>query len=213
MPAAAADVNAEKDLLPDNSTNTSMDEYKSSPLKHTSQVLFRSQSGSPSKAPTRAPESPSKRKPLSIVDVANIFIKMRRTRDRVKPWLIESSSGEEPQSHPGLLEAVTSLVREPLRHTDIFICGEAVNVAQLLRTTRNALMEAAGDMGANALLDEKWNCTIYRSKHRRNETFKVQISYTASATRSDRADPRRPVALDKVKGVPGLMTVLKRIAE
>ncbi|KAF7360294.1 hypothetical protein MVEN_00758800 [Mycena venus] len=189
----------------------------SSPSKRASRILFRSQSGSesgsPSKAPARAPQSPSKHKPLGIANVANIFIRMRRASDQAKPWHIESSSGEEPQSHPGVLEAVTSPAREPLRHTDIFICDGAVNVVQLLRATRNALMDAAGDIGANALVDEKWNCTICGPKHRPNGTFKVEISYTASATRSDRADPRRPVALDKVKGVPGLMTIVKRIAD
>ncbi|KAJ7892927.1 hypothetical protein B0H14DRAFT_2335101 [Mycena olivaceomarginata] len=138
---------------------------------------------------------------------------MRRASERAKPWHIESSSGEEPQSHLDVLEAVTSTAREPLHHTDTFICDGAVNVVQLLRATRNSLMELAEFIGANALVEEKWNCTICGPKHRPNGTFKVQISYTASATRSDRADPHKPVALDKVKGVPGLMTVVKRIAE
>ncbi|KAF8186966.1 hypothetical protein K438DRAFT_1907573 [Mycena galopus ATCC 62051] len=140
---------------------------------------------------------------------------MRRASDQVKPRHIESSSGEDPQSHPDVLEAVTSTTaRAPLRHIDTFICTGAVNVAQLLRFTRNSLMEVAQFIGANALVDEKWDCTILRPKPgRTNGTFKVQISYTAFATLSDRADPNRPVALDKAKGVPGLMTVLKRIAE
>ncbi|KAJ6470655.1 hypothetical protein C8R47DRAFT_988604 [Mycena vitilis] len=135
---------------------------------------------------------------------------MRRASEQVKPWHIESSSGEEPQSHPGVLEAATSTARESLRQTDIFICDGAVNVAQLLRATRNTLLDEAEIIGANALVDEQWNCTICGPKHRHNGTFKVQISYTASATRSERPDPHRPVALDKVKGVPGLMTILLR---
>ncbi|KAJ7108558.1 hypothetical protein C8R44DRAFT_636374 [Mycena epipterygia] len=188
-----------------------------SPSKRASRTLFRSRSHSgdapPPPAATAPPESPSKRTPLGIANVANIFIKMRRASDQVKPWHIESSSGEDPQSHPGVLEAVTSPKREILRHTDVFICDGAVNVAQLLRATRNTLMEDAEVMGANVLVDEQWNCTICGPKHRPNGTFKVHISYSASATRSDRADPHRPVALDKVKGVPGLMTVIKRIPE
>ncbi|KAJ6588972.1 hypothetical protein B0H19DRAFT_1102323 [Mycena capillaripes] len=187
----------------------------SSPSKRASKVLFRSQSSdaaSPSKAPASAPDSPSKR-PLGIANVANIFIKMRRASDQVKPWHIQSSSGEGPQSHPGVLEAVTGTEREPLQQTDIFICDGAVNVAQLLRATRNALLDEAQVMGANALVDEQWNCTICGPKHRPNGTFKVQISYTASATRSDRPDPHRPIALDKVKGVPGLMTILNRTTQ
>ncbi|KAJ7906289.1 hypothetical protein B0H13DRAFT_2274095 [Mycena leptocephala] len=190
-------------------------------LQNTFPVQSGSNIGSPSKPPVPVPESPSKRAPLSIANVANIFIKMRRASDQVKPWRIESSSGEDPQSHPGVEEAVTSTAREPLWRTDVFICDGAVNGAQLLRVVRNTLMELAELIGANALVDERWNCTILGPKHRPNGTFKVQqtlkgysqISYTASATRSDRADPHRPVALDKVKGVPGLMTVIKRLNE
>jgi len=137
---------------------------------------------------------------------------MRRASDQVKPWHIQSSSGD-PQSHPGVLEAVTSTERAPLQSTDVFICESGVNVIQLLRVTRNTLMEEAESMGANVLVDEQWNCDICGPKHRTNGTFKVTISYTASAARSDRPDPHRPVALDKVKGVPGLMTVIKRISE
>ncbi|KAJ7158238.1 hypothetical protein C8R43DRAFT_882506 [Mycena crocata] len=140
---------------------------------------------------------------------------MRRAREQAKPWHIQSSSGEDPQSHPGLLEAITSPKREKLQHNDTFICAGAVNVAQLLRATRNTLIEVAEFVGANALVEERWDCTIFVPKHRRpNETFKVQVSYCASAaTVVDRVDPHKPVALDKVKGVPGLMTVVKRIAE
>lgn len=39
----------------------------------------------------------------------------------------------------------------------------------------------------------------------------LQVQYSANAARSDRRDPGRPVALDRSKGVPGLMTILKRI--
>lgn len=131
----------------------------SPPSRRASKILFRSQSGSnigsPSKPPVPVPESPSKRAPLSIANVANIFIKMRRASDQVKPWRIESSSGEDPQSHPGVEEAVTSTAREPLWRTDVFICDGAVNGAQLLRVVRNTLMELAELIGANALVDER----------------------------------------------------------
>ncbi|KAJ7740016.1 hypothetical protein DFH07DRAFT_71681 [Mycena maculata] len=181
-------------------------------------VLFRSQSGSDIASKTSppaaaGPESPSKPPPLGIANVANVFIKMRRASDQAKPWHIQSSSGEDPQSHPGVVEATTSPTRERLQHTDIFICGGAVNVGHLLRATRKTLLEEAELMGANALVDEQWNCTICGPKHRPNGTFKVQISYTAFAIRSDLADPHRVVALDKVKDVPGVMTIIKRISE
>ncbi|KAJ7185667.1 hypothetical protein C8R46DRAFT_1061382 [Mycena filopes] len=188
----------------------------SPPTKRASEILFRSQSGSdltasPSngKAPATAPPPAP---PLGIANVANIFIKMRRAQ--AKPSHIESSSGEHPQSHPDVLAAVADPERAPLRLTDTFICDGAVNVVQLLRATRNALLDlAAGLDGANALVDEQWSCTIHGPKHKPNRTFKVQISYTASAARSSCADPHRPIAVDKAKGVPGLMTVIKRITE
>jgi len=71
-------------------------------------------------------------------------------------------------------------------------------------------METAELAGANVLIDEQWKCTICGPKHRPNGTFKVQIHYTAKATRSDKPDPHKPVALDQVKGIPGLMTILSR---
>ncbi|KAJ7211298.1 hypothetical protein GGX14DRAFT_363037 [Mycena pura] len=172
----------------------------------------------PATAATSAtpPSTPRRRPPLGFADVANIFVKMRRASNKAKakastkPWHIHSSSGAEPQSHPGALEGASEL-RQPLQHRDVFICHDAVNAGQLLRATRNVLVEEAEFVGANALVDEQWDCTICGPKHRRNGTFKVEILYSASATQSDRADPHRPVALDKIKGVPGLMTVTKRI--
>ncbi|KAJ7634809.1 hypothetical protein FB45DRAFT_744126 [Roridomyces roridus] len=165
---------------------------------------------------TTPPASPTRRQtPLGIANVANIFIKMRRasSEQAAKPWHIDSCSGEEPQTHAGIVEAATSPTREPLRQTDTYICEGGVNVAQLLRATRNALMDEAEAMGATVLVDERWKSSICGPKNRPNGTFKVEITYTASAMRSDCPDPHRPVALDKVKGVPGLMTVIKRLTE
>ncbi|KAJ7100178.1 hypothetical protein B0H15DRAFT_770613 [Mycena belliarum] len=138
---------------------------------------------------------------------------MRRASDQVKPWHIQSSSGDIPQSHSVVLEAATDAKREPLQHSDTFVCDGAVNVPQLLRITRNTLLWEAELLGANALVDEQWSCTICGPKNRPNGTFKVQISYSASATRSGHLDPHLPVALGNVKGVPGLMTVIKRSTE
>nr|GAT42529.1 predicted protein [Mycena chlorophos] len=157
------------------------------------------------------PPSPTKqrRPPLGIANVANIFVRMRRASEsaKSKSWHIQSSSGSEPQSHPAVLEGASE-EREPVEHRDVFICADAVNVGQLLRATRNALMEDAESMGANALVDEHWEVTICGPKHRRNGSFKVEVSYSGAATHSEQPDPHRPVALDKAKGVPGLMTCI-----
>ena len=39
----------------------------------------------------------------------------------------------------------------------------------------------------------------------------LQIHYTASCARSDKRDPQRPVALENVRDVPGLMTIVDRL--
>ncbi|KAJ6610286.1 hypothetical protein B0H10DRAFT_2061045 [Mycena sp. CBHHK59/15] len=65
----------------------------------------------PPKAPASAPDSPSQRPLRWISNIANMFITMLPARYLTR-WLIESSSGEGPQSHPGVLEAVTSTERE-----------------------------------------------------------------------------------------------------
>lgn len=95
----------------------------------------------------------------------------------------------------------------PVEYTDRFECVGGVNVTTLLRATRTTLLETVMKLGANALIDEQWDCIISGPK---NGVYKVQTRYAASATRCMRPDPRRPVALDQAEGIPGLMTILKR---
>ncbi|KAJ7598955.1 hypothetical protein C8J56DRAFT_915468 [Mycena floridula] len=167
--------------------------------------MFRTRTRTASAASESPPASP--KLSLRVYDVANIFVKMRRSRNRVKAkTAIESSSGA-PQSHPGLADAVIGSKKELLQLNDVFICMGAVNVATLLRATRGTLMEMAENLGANVLLDERWTCAI---SQRQKGAFRVQIRYQASAARSAKPDPHRPVALEQAKGVPGLMTIVKR---
>ncbi|OAX41618.1 hypothetical protein K503DRAFT_767491 [Rhizopogon vinicolor AM-OR11-026] len=65
-------------------------------------------------------------------------------------------------------------------------------------------------MGANVLVDESWECSIRVPRDRRHGSFKVLIHYYASASRSSLRDPQKPVALDQVQNVPGLMTIVDR---
>jgi len=151
-----------------------------------------------------APPSPRSMH-LSVSTVTNIFVKMRSS----KPHHITSSSGE-PQTHPCLAgDGTTGTKKVPIEHTDLFICSGAVDVVKLLRGTRASLMAKAISLGANVLVDEQWTCTIC-GKHRPACTFKVHIRYSASAARAQRPDPNKPVGLDCVKGVAGLMTILER---
>ncbi|KAF8965034.1 hypothetical protein BDZ97DRAFT_1757465 [Flammula alnicola] len=70
-----------------------------------------------------------------------------------------------------------------------YICVGGVNVSTLLRASRSALLENCEYLGANALVDELWECRITGPKPVHNGTYKVFIRYTASATRSTVPDP------------------------
>ncbi|KAI0792420.1 hypothetical protein C8Q75DRAFT_598991 [Abortiporus biennis] len=153
--------------------------------------------------------SPSS-KVLRFPDVANLLVKMGRSQKRAKANNIQSSSGDEPRTHPSLApEGVVSARKVPVVEEERFNCRDGVDVVKLLRAIRATLYEKAESIGANVLVDEQWVCTIYGPKHR-NGAFRVYIRYSANAARSDRPDPQRPVALENVRSVPGLMTVLSR---
>jgi hypothetical protein len=156
-----------------------------------------------------SPQASPQGKRLGVAGVANIFIKMRRLEKRAnKPNHVVSSSGE-PVSHPGVKEGACER-KVPMEVVDNFVCVGGVNLPTLLRATRTTLHDQASLMGATALVDEQWTSTICTPKNRSTGTYKVQIHYTASATRSTVHDPLHPVAVDKAKGVPGLMTILRR---
>ncbi|KAH7920182.1 hypothetical protein BV22DRAFT_1021700 [Leucogyrophana mollusca] len=148
---------------------------------------------------------------LAVSTVANVFVKLRRAKERTtKAHHVDSASGD-PQTHPSLRgEDATCKRKVPMGHGDVFVCTGAVDVAKLLRGSRASLLEKAELLGGNVLVDESWSCTICGPKNRKDGTFKVQIRYYASASRSSRPDPQKPVALDRVQNVPGLMTIIDR---
>ncbi|KAF5381287.1 hypothetical protein D9615_008338 [Tricholomella constricta] len=171
----------------------------------------RSASGSHSPSPQPSPpSSPSKAMSLSVGGVANIFLKMRQTQDRVKAHHIESSSGP-PQTH-SIISENASGKSGPFQLTETFICRDAVNMMTLLSVTRGTLLNYATTLGASTLADEQWKYIICGPKHRSNgtSTFRIQVSYTACTVRSTVPDPHKPVALDQIKNVPGCMTILQR---
>ncbi|KAG0706964.1 hypothetical protein DFH29DRAFT_899366 [Suillus ampliporus] len=154
-----------------------------------------------------SPPSPI-RVPLTISTVTNAFVKLRRSTSKAET--IDSTSGD-PQTHPLLQgEGATSKRKVPLVQSDLFLCRDAVDVPKLLRESRASLLERAEIMGANVLVDESWECSIRVPRDRRHGSFKVQIRYCASASRSSLPDPQKPIALHRVQNVPGLMTVLDR---
>jgi len=147
--------------------------------------------------------SPSR---LSLYNIANAFVRIRRFRQDDQ---IVSTSGAEPITHPSLSNAA-STHKVSVSREDQFVCASGVDVPKLLRACRSTLLDQARTIGANVLVEEQWSATITPSKNRPDGSYKVQVQYSAHAARSDRRDPGRPVALDQSKGVPGLMTIIKR---
>lgn len=146
--------------------------------------------------------------PLALPAVVSVLVKLRRTIDKSKGESLECSSGE-PQTHP-CLEGATDLVELPLAHSDVFTCKGAVDLPKLLRASRASLFDKAIYSGANVLHKESWHCDIRFPKDTRHHPFRVRIRYTAKASRSSVRDSQQPVALDRVRNVPGLMTILQR---
>ncbi|KAF8676753.1 hypothetical protein AX14_004824 [Amanita brunnescens Koide BX004] len=160
-----------------------------------------SSEGSGSASPT-SPLSP-------LASPASFFSSSPPRSPQQKRHHSESSSGQIPLSHPGIAEHACQR-RESIERIDTYHCAGGVNVPVLLRTTRSDLMDIVSILGANALVEEQWKCTICGPRGRTKLTYKVQIRYKAQATRSTLADPHQPVALDQTRGIPGLMTVLRR---
>jgi len=143
---------------------------------------------------------------LTVSTVANAFIKFKRAQHDG----LDFASGI-PITHPSLCgEGRTCHRRVPLEHGDRFVCKGAVDVTKLLRSSRASLLEKAVLLGATVLVDESWVCRIRIPKNKQDGKFRVQIRYNASASRSSLPDPQKPVALDKVMNVPGLMTIVGR---
>ncbi|THH32776.1 hypothetical protein EUX98_g1409 [Antrodiella citrinella] len=163
-------------------------------------MLASSSSPPPSPLTARFSVSTSPQKAMRFVDVANIFVKMRKTATTVK-----STSGD-PQTHPGI--QLTCERKVPLDEEERFVCRDGVDTMKLLRAARTTLYEKAEALGANVLVDEQWSCAI--SGPRRDGSYRVLIRYSACASRSSVADPQKPVGLENARCVPGLMTILSR---
>jgi hypothetical protein len=130
-----------------------------------------------------------------MVDVTKIFLKLRRTREKIKSHHVNSNSGD-PQTHPSLAgDGVTCEEKVEIELNECFVCLGAVDVVKLLRCSRTKLFEKARFWNANVLINEqyvglryrvilifltiylRWNCTICGPKHRRDGTFKVHVGW------------------------------------
>ncbi|KAF5355947.1 hypothetical protein D9756_004261 [Leucocoprinus leucothites] len=97
-----------------------------------------------------------------------------------------------------------------IHRNDLYYCKGGVNVAMLLRLTRECLLEFGRNSGANILVDEEWHCTITKSIVRYRESFRVQVVYSAVIAEAEGEDPRKVAKVEDAKGIEGLMTVLER---
>ncbi|KAG6860553.1 hypothetical protein C0995_009835 [Termitomyces sp. Mi166 len=155
------------------------------------QLLSRARSASAPSSPKSS--SPSSRSPSMAVtlNVASFISKIRQSPTRHKPNHIDSSSGE-PQTHPKL-SSNTYEKTGPYELKEIYICSDAVDMKLLLRLTRNTLLEHVRITELHALVDEHF-----------------KLTYIACCAQSAIPDPHQPVALEKIKSVPGLMTICDR---
>ncbi|KAH9478427.1 hypothetical protein JR316_0008882 [Psilocybe cubensis] len=161
-------------------------------------------------SPPPSPTSPSKKSRLGMAGVANLFIRIKRLEESALGRHITVISSGEPKTQPSMTDACIGHDKLPVEYVDHFVCVGGVNIALLLRATRSALVEHIEDFGANGLINEMWECTISGPKQMHNGAYKIRVRYIADAVKSSVPDPRRPVALDKAKGIPGLMTIIKR---
>ncbi|PPQ66016.1 hypothetical protein CVT24_011960 [Panaeolus cyanescens] len=176
-----------------------------------------SRSSSALQSPTGSENTTRSEPRLSISAISRMFLRMRRLDEsannkpkRTKATVISSG---EPVTHSGLDVSPTEEHQQvPVEYVDHYVCEGGVNVATLVRATRQTLLERVDACGANSLTQEQWQCSISPPKnvHHGVGTYKVEVRYHASATRSSVPDPHKPVALDQAKGIPGLMTIRSR---
>lgn len=103
-----------------------------------------------STSPPPSPRTSTSR--LSLYNITQAIIRVKRVRhDRQ----IISTSGPEPITHPSLINAV-STHKVAVRREDQFICASGVDVPKLLRACRSTLLDQAGTLGANVLVDEQY---------------------------------------------------------
>ncbi|KAF6745429.1 hypothetical protein DFP72DRAFT_51905 [Ephemerocybe angulata] len=162
----------------------------------------------PSRLVLTPPMSPSRNRVRRLTGTPYTRTRATSGSNKPKGHHLVSSSGTQPITHPSVRDNVLEGAHAiPVEYTDRFEVAGGVNTPTLLRATKRTILETVATLGANALADEIWECTICGPKH---GTYKVEIKYSATATRCTRADGYRPVALDKAQSIPGLMTISKR---
>ncbi|KAF8585546.1 hypothetical protein K439DRAFT_1409883 [Ramaria rubella] len=133
------------------------------------------------------------------------------TTKRVKSHHIECSSGSELKTHGRIMDAHPECRQsDMIVHNDFFVCLNGVDTKRLLLLARRRVFEKVEMLGGNAIIDERWSCTICKHETRRGIVYRISIMYQGTPARCTLPDPQRPVAMDEVKSVPGLMTVVSR---
>ena len=120
--------------------------------------------------------TPTSGKTLTFPHVANLFVKLRRVQRKSKAHHIDSNSGIELLTHESLKQLPPASPTQAtndggagsgtdsetlfkrlarLEILDVYNCADGVDVDKVLRASRNALLEHAGPLRANVLVDEQ----------------------------------------------------------
>ncbi|EKM77327.1 hypothetical protein AGABI1DRAFT_93413 [Agaricus bisporus var. burnettii JB137-S8] len=149
---------------------------------------------------------------LSMAAIADMFIKLRHLQRRSKASnSIACSSGAKPLTHPHTRVNAQTQPKAFCMHADTYVCAGSggVDAVPLLRATRTVLVQEASRIGAT-LAQERWSYVISQPKHRPNGQYKVHVQYSAALVDADCREVLQPVAMDKIRRIPGLMTVISR---
>ncbi|KIJ40200.1 hypothetical protein M422DRAFT_174167 [Sphaerobolus stellatus SS14] len=146
--------------------------------------------------PSKTPSSPSKTPSTPRSRVA-------------KEQLLTCSSGAEAKTHDLIVDSNPECRNTAvIVYRDVSECRDGVDVQRLLRLSRAKVMQRVEKLGGNTIVHEKWSCLITKHPSKQTTAYRVSITYEGTPARSDLPDPGQPIALDQVKGIPGLMTVV-----
>jgi len=130
--------------------------------------MLRSTSSNASSSSPKTQEERGTR--LTFSGIANLFIRLRRHQDlaaanaaaqpgspsKQKQKIALVCQSGDPQSHPGARDGCKDQEQVPVELTERFVCRGGVNTGTLVRATRMSLLDKVENLGANALLDEKY---------------------------------------------------------
>ena len=115
--------------------------------------------------------------PLSFHNVANVFVTMRRHAKAAQDNHILTFESGSPVTDNALEGDTFTQSELPITRSEVYTCTGGVDSEKLLQGTRRAIFSSVAAVGANALVEEQWSCTICTSKKRvkDDETYIVYV--------------------------------------